>query len=203
MKIHRADNQIHDYINASVRGFVSDYREHLPAPVELEVDAFRTLGNLLTVLRRTPYPLYLLIDEYDNFANEVMTEEEGDNRQLVHADGPFKRLFEWVKGALAGQGLERLFLSEVSPIVLSDLTSGLNKSRMFISIPSWSSFVVSPIRKYVNCSRSCTASRRQTKARSNGRSTKPMAWSATASPCSRISGSLPASTVSGADALES
>ena len=118
-RVERLGNEIHGYLNGSVKSFVSDYGAHLPRPIEIEVDAFRTLGNLLAVLRQTPYRLYLLVDEYDNFANEVMTAEEEDYLQLVHADGPFKRLWKWVKGAMAGQGLERLFLTGVSPIVMS------------------------------------------------------------------------------------
>ena len=68
----------------------------------------------------------LLIDEYDNFANEIMMSDEGTYRRLVHADGPFKRLMKQVKTATEGQGIERLFLTGVTPVVLSNLTSGLN-----------------------------------------------------------------------------
>ncbi|MEE8525720.1 MAG: AAA family ATPase [Thermoanaerobaculia bacterium] len=125
-RVERIGNEIHGYLNGRVTSFVSDYREHLPCSVDVAADAFRTLGNLLDAIRQTPYRLYLLIDEYDNFANEVMAAADDDYLQLVHTDGPFKRLFKWVKAATAGQGLERLFLTGVSPVVMSDVTSGLN-----------------------------------------------------------------------------
>ena len=117
---------LHDYVNRRIRTFVSDYRDHLPESVALEDDAVLSLDALLAVLRQTPYKLYLLIDEYDNFANEVMVSDEGAYQDLLHADGPYKRLMKWVKSAMAGQGLERLFMTGVSPVVMSDLTSGLN-----------------------------------------------------------------------------
>ena len=84
------------------------------------------MGNLLALVRRTPYRLCLLIDEYDNFANEVMMADEGAYRRLVSADGPFKHIMKWVKAATEGEGLERLFLTGVTPVALSDLTSGMN-----------------------------------------------------------------------------
>jgi hypothetical protein len=125
-RLERIGNEIHTYLASSLRSFVSDYHEHLPSPVDVETDAFRSLDNLLAVLRRTGHPLYLLIDEYDNFANEVMAAAPEVYEELVHTDGPFKRLFKWVKAAMRGQGLERLFMTGVSPVVMSDVTSGLN-----------------------------------------------------------------------------
>src|SRR6185295_5703425 len=84
------------------------------------------LDSLLTAVRKTPYKLYLLIDEYDNFINEVMARDVQTYRDLVHTDGPFKLLFKAVKNATEGQGLERIFITGVSPVALNDLTSGFN-----------------------------------------------------------------------------
>jgi len=118
--------ELHDYLTTSVETFLVDYREHLPVAVRIGDDAFHNLDRLLAAIRQTPYRLYLLIDEYDNFANEVMAAESEDYESLVHTDGPFKHLFKWVKAAMRDQGLERLFLTGVSPVVMSDVTSGLN-----------------------------------------------------------------------------
>ncbi len=124
-RIGRIGNEIHGYLNSTIHSLLSDYREHLPE-VEIGVDAFRTLDRLLDVIRRTPYRLYLLIDEYDNFANEVLTADQEAYEELVHADGPFKFLFKWVKAAIGRKGIDRLFITGVSPMVMSDVTSGMN-----------------------------------------------------------------------------
>ncbi len=121
--------RLHSYVNNTVRSFARAYRQHLPEPIEIESDPVATLGNLLSIVSETPYGLYLLVDEYDNFANEAIVADESTYRRLVHADGPFKALFKWVKAAMAGEGLERLFLTGVSPVVMSDVTSGLNIAR--------------------------------------------------------------------------
>ena len=124
----RIGNEIHSYLNSTIRSLLSDYREHLPE-VRVGEDAFRSLDRLLDAIRRTPYRLYLLIDEYDNFANEVLTADRGAYEDLVHSDGPFKYLFKWVKAAIGRKGIDRLFITGVSPLVMSDVTSGMNIAR--------------------------------------------------------------------------
>ncbi len=137
-RFRRIGAEIHRYLNTSVKSFVSDFREHLPEAVDVEPDAFSTLENLLAAIRRTPYRLYLLIDEYDNFANEVLSANRQAYEELVTSDGPFKRLFKWVKAALAGRGLDRLFITGVSPLVMSDVTSGMNVVKNIYLFPELS-----------------------------------------------------------------
>ncbi len=122
----RIGNDLRGYLNTMIRVFQRDYREHLPETLDLAEDPFHNFEELLSIVRETPYPLYLLIDEYDNFANEILVDDDEVYRELVHSDGPFKYLFKWVKGLLAGAGLERLFITGVSPLVMSDVTSGMN-----------------------------------------------------------------------------
>ncbi len=116
---------LNDYVNTTLESFLSDYSDYLP-PVSIRDDAKNTFKLVLAAIRRTGHPLYLLIDEYDNFANEVMTRDEDTYSDLVHGDGPFKELMKTVKAATQGQGVERLFVTGVSPVVMSDLSSGMN-----------------------------------------------------------------------------
>ncbi len=125
----RIGNELSGYLNTVLRVFLRDYREHLPEILELREDPFQNFEELLSVIRLTPYRLYLLIDEYDNFANEVLANDRGAYKELVHTAGPFKYLFKLVKGLMAGAGLERLFITGVSPMVMSDVTSGMNIAR--------------------------------------------------------------------------
>lgn len=73
--------------------------------------------------------LYFFIDEYDNFANTILTMDgQAAYYQLTHGDGFFRYFFNLLKGATAGQiaGLSRLFITGVSPITMDDVTSGFN-----------------------------------------------------------------------------
>ncbi len=120
--------RLNDYVNNQIKDFLVTYSGHLPGTVTIEADAKDTLRHLLTVSRQTPYKLYLLIDEYDNFISEVMVHDAAAYRALVETDGPFKELFKTIKSATEGQGLERVFVTGVSPVALNDITSGFNTS---------------------------------------------------------------------------
>ncbi len=74
-------------------------------------------------------PLYILIDEYDNFANTVLAHRGAEAYQsFTHGGGFYRNFFATLKGG-AGQsdgGLERMFITGVSPITMDDVTSGFN-----------------------------------------------------------------------------
>jgi hypothetical protein len=128
--------RLQQHVSDQVSAFVRDYQGHLPDTVATKGSPATVLGSLLSVIRMTPYKLYLLIDEYDNFINEVMARDINTYRALVDIDGPFKQVFKAVKGALEGQGLERVFITGVSPLALNDLTSGFNVSENISMEPS-------------------------------------------------------------------
>jgi len=73
--------------------------------------------------------IYLMIDEYDNFANTILTTEgEPAYRDLTHGAGFFRYFFNLLKGLASGKnsGLAKLFITGVSPVTMDDVTSGFN-----------------------------------------------------------------------------
>ncbi len=115
------------HVGARTNALIADYMKHLPEPIAVDGEAVSViLDSLLSAVRQTPYKLYLLIDEYDNFVNEVMAKDTETYRPLFDTDGPFKQVFKSVKAAFEGRGLERIFVTGVSPVALNDLTSGFN-----------------------------------------------------------------------------
>ncbi len=117
---------LEDHVRTRAKVFVSEYREYLDEPVDTDGRASTILDSLTNAVRRTPYRLYLLIDEYDNFVNEIMVKDVSTYQALFEADGPYKELMKAVKNATEGLGLERVFVTGVSPVALNDLTSGFN-----------------------------------------------------------------------------
>ena len=121
---------LYENINDEIRAFNQRYPDHLPQAVEVnEENAVSSLRRLLTVISQTPYKLYVLIDEYDNFPNAVMLRPlHGANRyeELVEGEGVIKTFFKALKDGAEGRGIDRVFLTGVSPVVLSDMTSGYN-----------------------------------------------------------------------------
>ncbi|MEM7532301.1 MAG: AAA family ATPase [Chloroflexota bacterium] len=126
------------YLNDMMMEFQAQYQHWLTQSIKIdEYDAFSSFRSLVSAVKHSGYKLYLFIDEYDNFANEVLmvpkqkTAEETDAQRqryinLVKGEGLFKTLFKNLKSAGSGDGLDRVFMTGVSPIVLSDVTSGAN-----------------------------------------------------------------------------
>jgi hypothetical protein len=122
---------VHQHINDRLRDFERRYRDRLPEPIAIHPDnALSSWESALSLLSQTPHKLYLLIDEYDNFANEVLMADRPGSQDryqtLLQGEGLFKSVFKAVKAAAGGLGLDRVFMTGVSPIVLSDMTSGYN-----------------------------------------------------------------------------
>ncbi len=123
---------MYDHINGRIQVFGKYYSDFLTDKIEINrTNAPASLQSLLTAIQGTTYKLYLFIDEYDNFANGVlMAGHAQEHRQrykdLLYGEGAVKTVFKAVKAAGAGLGLDRVFITGVSPVVLSDITSGYN-----------------------------------------------------------------------------
>jgi len=133
------EKNLHQRLNVWISIFADNYRDYLSSDIQIYPDALATFEALLALINRSPYKLYLFIDEYDNFANEVMMGAQGQNQKryldLVMGEGMFKTLFKNVKAAGSGAGLDRVFITGVSPIVMNDVTSGANVNEDITWLP--------------------------------------------------------------------
>ena len=86
------------------------------------------LNELFKFAARHGIPLYVLIDEYDNFANTILAYRGAEAyHSFTHGGGFYRNFFATLKaGAGHGGGVERLFITGVSPITMDDVTSGFN-----------------------------------------------------------------------------
>lgn len=122
---------LYDHINARIADFGERYAAWLSRTVEIDRNnAIYSFESLLSAIDGQPYKLYLLIDEYDNFANEIaMGGARSDDERyakMVTGDGVLKTVFKNVKAAMGEGRMDRVFITGVSPMLLSDLTSGFN-----------------------------------------------------------------------------
>jgi hypothetical protein len=125
---NNVEESLYQYINNCIRSFASDYEEMLPSSIQIHPEqAMTSFFNLLSVVRKTRHQLYLFIDEYDNFANEMIANNQAEEYFSMTGLGGFmKTLFKQLKSATEGLGLDRMYLTGVTPILLSDVTSGDN-----------------------------------------------------------------------------
>ena len=105
-----------NHINVRIQNFQRDYRNYLDFVSDIDPnDAYVSFNALVGTVRASGYKLYLFIDEYDNFANEVFMKpipsssdedwykkhQEQQNKyiELVKGEGIFKTLFKNLKSA--------------------------------------------------------------------------------------------------------
>jgi len=80
------------------------------------------IGEMTKEAKNRGQHVYLIIDEYDNFTNTILSEKgEQAYHDLTHADGFYRTAFMAYK-----PNFERIFMIGVSPITMSDLSSKFN-----------------------------------------------------------------------------
>ena len=109
-------------LDAFVRKYAADYPDYFVKEFFESTSGTDKLIMITTVANELRIPMYLIIDEYDNFTNVVLSEKgEEVYHKLTHAEGFYRDVFKKFKGTF-----ERIFFTGVSPVTLDDLTSGFN-----------------------------------------------------------------------------
>jgi len=87
-------------------------------------DALRLFISLMSE-KQIKY--YLLIDEYDNFANNILADRGQDRyHKITHGTGFLRNFFTVIKSGTDSRTVEKMFATGVSPLLMSDVTSGFN-----------------------------------------------------------------------------
>ena len=125
-KIENLEERFNFYLGVELNTFVRYYAEYYSEEIQKTVFNTEDAGGKLAIIqseaRTKKYPLYLIIDEYDNFTNTVLNEQGEDVYwAITHAEGFYRDIFKKFKGAF-----ERIFITGVSPVTLDDVTSGFN-----------------------------------------------------------------------------
>ena len=124
--IEKLEENFDMYLRVKLDGFMRIYKDSYPEDVKEKFfksdSATEKLALLQDETATKGIPLYLIIDEYDNFTNTVLN-EQGENVYwaITHADGFYRDVFKKFKGMF-----ERIFITGVSPVTLDDVTSGFN-----------------------------------------------------------------------------
>lgn len=124
--IEKLEENFNMYLRVKLDGFMRVYQEFYLADFKKRFFQSDSGTEKLALLQDETaakgIPLYLIIDEYDNFTNTVLN-EQGENVYwaITHADGFYRDVFKMFKGMF-----ERIFITGVSPVTLDDVTSGFN-----------------------------------------------------------------------------
>ncbi len=88
-------------------------------------EAIKTLFHYLHP-HRFESKIYLLIDEYDHFANELISFNFNHFMDIVTKNGYVRKFYEVIKIGTSQGLVERILMTGVSPITVDSLTSGFN-----------------------------------------------------------------------------
>ena len=116
-----------NYLNNALRNLIDGHRAELSAVADVdELIALPGAGDkfdvVVPLIKRLGYGLYVIVDEYDNFTNEIVsTAGKLPYKEITHGTGFYRGWFKKFKGTC-----DRIFMTGVSPVTMDDLTSGFN-----------------------------------------------------------------------------
>ncbi len=112
-------------VASSIGVFVDRYG--LDFYINEDDEAEGILDNLIKAfgLQRPEEKIYVIIDEYDHFANELLSFNTGKFKELVSKNGKVRKWYEILKKGTESV-VDRIFITGVAPITLDSLTSGFN-----------------------------------------------------------------------------
>ncbi len=112
-------------VASSIKVFVEKYG--LDFYINEEDEAENILDNLIKAfgIQRAKEKIYVIIDEYDHFANELLGFNPNQFKDLVSKNGKVRKWYEILKKGTESV-IDRIFITGVAPITLDSLTSGFN-----------------------------------------------------------------------------
>ena len=124
--VEKLRNNFSDYLISCCESFVNKYASFYPQGFEDDILRGKSGMDMLNRLNFAAHaagcPLYLIVDEYDNFTNNVLNIKGHEAyHALTHGTGFYRDVFKLFKGMF-----DRIIMLGVSPITLDDLTSGYN-----------------------------------------------------------------------------
>lgn len=161
--VREIERDFTDHVRTRVREFAKRYESNADWSVALEkptaagiIDALRSVAK-----RNGLPPLYVIIDEYDNFTNELVVSRRDAEYDAIcghdSADSAresfFKAFFKSFKAGLADGTVGRTYFTGVLPITLDDLSSGFNVGtvvNLYPSLLGMVGFTQSQVERYVD-----------------------------------------------------
>ena len=119
-------------VSKGVGLFLREYKTYFTKELEKEIlsqkEPHEVIKTLFYHLAESHFDtkIYILMDEYDHFANELISFNFNHFMDIVTENGYVRKFYETIKLA-TGQGIvERIFMTGVSPITVDSMTSGFN-----------------------------------------------------------------------------
>lgn len=115
-------------VATSIEVFVARYG--LDFIINQDDEAEMILNNLFKAfsIQKAFEKIYVMIDEYDHFANELLGFRTDEFKDLVSKNGKIRKWYEILKKGTETV-VDRIFITGVAPVTLDSTTSGFNIAR--------------------------------------------------------------------------
>jgi hypothetical protein len=123
-------------VRDSVDVFLTQYKDIFPPDIHAEIIGQKQPNMVMKALfkhykkikssQKDIPKIYLLIDEYDHFTNELISFNFDFFAKSVTENGFVRKFYETIKAATRDKIIDRLFITGVSPVTLDSMTSGFN-----------------------------------------------------------------------------
>ena len=126
--------------------FCDQYAHILPDDFKHRMNELQGAVNQLSFIcqecAKFNFPIYLFIDEYDHFTNDILANANQLDKyeNETHGEGYLRKFFNVIKAG-SESSIERLFITGVSPVTMDDLTSGFNIGTNYTSDPDFNGMV--------------------------------------------------------------
>jgi len=123
--IYDVEESFRSYLLRHINAFIDKYSldiESIDSPIDL-------MDSIFVYMKKNNLNFYLLIDEYDNFANKLLLKNRDDYLNIVSKKtASFKQFFTVLKAGTTGNNapIKRMFITGVTPMTMYDVTSGFN-----------------------------------------------------------------------------
>ena len=112
-------------VSISIDGFTKKYGIDFYVNPEQTVEGIMRSLIEAFKLQKPEDKIYVIIDEYDHFANELLGFYPQNFKDLVSKNGRIRKWYEVLKEGTETV-IDRIFITGVAPITLDSLTSGFN-----------------------------------------------------------------------------
>ena len=129
------ESEIFFHFTVEVKGAVESFLKRYDLFSESDRKDILSIDDAIAIIRKLFYKLessglsnklYILIDEYDHFTNELFSFNEDYFKEIVSGNGWVRKFYEVLK-QFTGSGLiDRFFATGVTPVTLDSMTSGFN-----------------------------------------------------------------------------
>ena len=152
------EESMNNHCLTRMQHFCRVYKDLLPANTLdglcLQPTAKDMLSYLSIMAQEAGQQIYLFIDEYDHFTNDILADPATERayKKQTHGTGAMRQFFNVMKGGTRG-AISRAFITGVSPVTMDDLTSGFNIGTNYTIQPEFNAmlgFTEEEVREMLN-----------------------------------------------------